>query len=65
MQCFAVYVKEGLPWNSSRDLFQEMDGTYSKTFFRILIRFRLALLHSVTFINSLYRSPSSSFVHGC
>ena len=42
----------GLFPRNGRDLFQKI--------FRILIRFRLALLHSVTYFNSLYRWPTSS-----
>ena len=50
-----------------RDFHGTYSGTYSKKWtglipkiFRILIRFRLALLLSVTYFNFLYRPPSSS-----
>ena len=48
----AVYVKEGLPF--ARDLFLANSADS-------YLRFRLALLHSVSYLFFLYRSPSLSF----
>ena len=51
MHGLAVYVKEGLPF--ARDLsLEKSPDSY--------LRFRLALLHSVSYFFFLYRSPSSS-----
>ena len=51
LHVLAVYVKEGLPF--ARDLSLENSADS-------YLCFRLALLHSLTYIFSLYQSPSSS-----
>ena len=51
MQCLAVYVKEGLP--SARDLLL-------KNFADFYLCFLLALVHSVSYVFFLYRSPCLS-----
>ena len=51
MHGFAVYVKEILPFARDSSLENSADS---------YLRFRLALLHSVSYFFFLYRSPSSS-----
>ena len=51
MHGLAVYVKEGLPFAWDLSLEHSADS---------YLRFRLALLHSVSYFFFLYRSPSSS-----
>ena len=50
MHGLAVYVKEGLPFERDLSLENSADS---------YLCFRLALLHSVSYFVSLYRSPSS------
>ena len=51
MHSLAVYVKEGLPFARDSSLENSADS---------YLRFRLALLHSVSYFFFLYRSPSSA-----
>ena len=51
MHGLAVYVKEGLPFAWDLSLENSADS---------YLCFRLALLHSVSYFFSLYRSPSSA-----
>ena len=51
MHGLAVYVKEGLPFACDLSLENSAD---------LYLCFRLALLHSVSYLFSLYRSPSLS-----
>ena len=50
MYGLALYVKEGLPFTRDLSLENSTDS---------YLRFRLALLHSVSYFFFLYRSPSS------